>query len=118
MLGNDFSAHIVGRWGVKIILWFKDTLGFKSLWRGIFGQIFWKDILHSKYLYNNPLSLYILFQCKHYKRASPFWSGMVKVYSWIGVILAWKVENAYMIQLGLDLLLGNMDVQVEAWCGR
>ena len=43
------------------------------------------------------------------KRASPFWWGLVKVYTWIGSILAWNVGNTYMILLDLAPFVGGDD---------
>lgn len=45
----------VGGWGILDIKIFSLALLLKALWRGIFNEGIWGDIVNTKYLRQNPL---------------------------------------------------------------
>ena len=39
----------MGGWGFKNIIWFSYALSFNSLWRGLFGNGIWSEVIKDKY---------------------------------------------------------------------
>lgn len=62
----------MGRWGIKSLFWFSEALSLKILWRGLFVDVLWKDILHAKYMKQLPLIQWIRFSSKYFPNASNF----------------------------------------------
>lgn len=99
----------MGRWGIKNLFWFNDALSLKILWRGLFGQGLWKDILHTKYLKIIPIVQWIRSNNREVSCASNFWLCFMKVYLCLGVGLSWQVGNGKMVHLGVDSFVGGED---------
>lgn len=45
-----FKPYATSGWNIKHIFWFSTALTMKSMWRGLFGNSLWNDILHGKYI--------------------------------------------------------------------
>ena len=46
----NLSTQKARVWDIKNILWFSQDLAMKSLWKGLFGQGLWSEVLRAKYL--------------------------------------------------------------------
>ena len=69
----------LGGWDIKNILWFAQALAMKILWKGLFGQGIWSEVLRDKYL--RKILVVDWFHCekKQVLNASNIWRGLLEL---------------------------------------
>lgn len=94
-----------GGWGIIDIYAFSKALRLKSMWRGLFCNSLWSQVLHFKYI--KPDFISWMRKPKVISgMMSPIWRGFLKVYDWIANDICWRVGNGCSCLIGVDPVLG------------
>lgn len=100
----------IGGWGLKHLAWFVDALGAKTLWRALFGDTLWSDIIRRTYLKSTLPYIWIRYNAAVCQpNASAIWRGLCITLLILKKRLAWNVGRGIWVHIGIDPIMGLQD---------
>jgi hypothetical protein len=89
----------LGGWGIKNIFTFSKALETKRLWRLIYNQMLWGNVMLTKYMAGSPFEEWFCRPKNLVTNSTIVWKIMVDAFPLIGEWEVWKIEVAERFEL-------------------
>ena len=99
----------MGGWGVKNIFWFGDAHGVNTLWRVLFSNNLWSDVVKRKYIKIVFIHQWLRDSPYVPTNASIIWKGLFKSLQIIRGGLSWIIGRGVHMYNGIDSIVGLKD---------
>lgn len=95
-----------GGWGMKHIFWFEEALSVKSLWRALFNDSLWSDVIRNKYLKSCLPTIWLRNTPALCSNASIIWRGLYRRLYILKKCLSWNPRRGIFPLVGIDPIIG------------
>lgn len=103
----------LGGWGLKDLRQFGWALICRTLWRGIFGDGPWSNIIRQKYMKGRQLEFWYRTRTIGPRQGSAIWHSLRKIESYFITRLKWRLYIGSRILIGIDpILCGHCDISI------
>jgi hypothetical protein len=96
----------LGGWGLQNLFLFNRALATNSLWRVLFKEGIWQQVIKDKYLPYFSVATWLRSTSPLQPAASQIWKNLLKSLPLITRWISWKPGNGSSILIGLDKILG------------
>lgn len=111
-LSNISMLKCCRGWGLLDLRIFRRALLWKTLWRGIFENGLWSNIVQKKYLRGKDLSFWLRKERIGSSIGSPIWLSLRKIGKFFLVNLIWQFQSRKRILIGRDQFMSGAEVIV------
>lgn len=109
-LANLSKPKELGGWGLLDLKSFGKALLCRTLWRGVFEDGPWSDIIRGKYLRRRSLAHWLRRKQLGSPRGSPIWQSLRKIGMFFLENLSWHFQSGKNILIGKDCFIGGPHV--------
>ena len=105
-LDNITTLKWMGDQGILDLLWFRSILLQKEIWRGIFGEGIWSNIVKHKYLKDLDFSIWFHQDQIGTSMGSTIWHSFKKYHHYFLQNLCWVLGAGHQTLIDHDFILG------------